>query len=146
MNNEVRLYTDGSFQCKNGIPSVTYAFLVSKGDSVVYKEGSYLDKNIFARYYKQRNVFGEIMAVLEGVFHCKRKGYHDVTIYHDYQGVACWINGEWRAKNELTQFYVQQFNELSKNNVNIKFVHVKSHTGDKFNEMVDELADSYHQF
>lgn len=143
---KISIYTDGSYKENYGVPSITYAYVILKDGELIEKESDYLDRNDFKNYYSQRNVFGEIMAVLEGVFHCIRKGYHDVTIYHDYRGVACWINGEWRAKNELTQFYVQQFNELSKDDVTIKFVHVKAHTGDRFNEMVDELANSYHQF
>lgn len=28
-----------------------------------------------------------------------------ITIHHDYQGISCWVDGSWKAKNDMTKAY-----------------------------------------
>lgn len=123
------VYTDGSFV--NGQYSWAYAFV--KNDTVIY-EDSDSGKNPAAA--TMRNVAGEIAAVLYAVRHAVQLGVK-IRIYHDYAGIAHWVTGEWKAKNEFTQMYQKLMNEHKGVYV---FEKVKAHTGNKFNEYVDQKA------
>ncbi|WP_414848488.1 RNase H family protein [Bacillus sp. IT-79MI2] len=45
----------------------------------------------------------------------------------------------WRAKNPQTQEY-QEFMQKYIRNINIKFIKVKAHSGNEFNDLADRLA------
>ena len=47
------------------------------------------------------------------------------------------INGTWKANTPLTKAYQ---GSMRNSKVKLKFSHVKSHSGDIFNEMADDLA------
>lgn len=123
------VYTDGSYV--NGQYSWAYAFV--KDDEVVC-EDSDAGKNPAAA--TMRNVAGEIAAAIYAV---KRAAQMEVKIriLHDYAGIAFWVTGEWRAKNEFTQAYVKLMKEHKGVYV---FEKVKGHSGNKFNDYVDKLA------
>ncbi|HVJ49033.1 ribonuclease H family protein [Desulfitobacterium sp.] len=126
---DYEVYTDGSYL--NGQYSWAYAFV--KEDEVVY-EDSNVGKSPEAAV--MRNVAGELAAVL---FAVKRAADLGVTIriFYDYAGIAFWVTGEWRAKNEFTQKYCKLMNEYQGV---YAFEKVKAHTGNKFNEYVDNKA------
>jgi ribonuclease H-related protein len=123
------VYTDGSYI--NGRYAWAYAFV--KNGEVVY-EDSNVGKNPAAGI--MRNVAGEIAAALYAV---RRAVDLDVKIriLHDYAGIAFWVTGEWRAKNEFTQNYARLMNQHM--GVFI-FEKVKAHSGNKFNDYVDKKA------
>jgi ribonuclease HI len=123
------VYTDGSYV--NGQYSWAYAFV--KDDEVVY-EDSNAGKNSAAAI--MRNVAGEIAAVLYAVRRAAELGV-GIRIHHDYAGIAFWVTGEWRAKNEFTQAYSKFMNEHKGIYV---FEKVKAHSGNKFNDYVDMKA------
>ena len=62
-----------------------------------------------------------------------------MTIFHDYEGIAKWCTGEWQTKKEGTQSY-KAFYEQAKGKVDIRFVKVKGHSGDTYNDLADQLA------
>lgn len=126
---DYEVYTDGSYL--NGQYSWAYAFV--KDDEVVY-EDSEAGKSPEAAV--MRNVAGEIAAVVYAVKRAAELGV-TIRIYHDYAGIAFWVTGEWRAKNEFTQGYCKLMNEYQGIYV---FEKVKAHTGNKFNEYVDKKA------
>lgn len=88
---------------------------------------------------EMRNVAGEIMGSGEAMKRAREMGIKELTIYHDYEGIAKWCTGQWKAKKKWTQKYKAFYDEVSKD-VKIKFVKVKGHSGDKYNEMADSLA------
>jgi len=63
----------------------------------------------------------------------------ELTIYHDYEGIAKWPLGLWKANKEGTIAYKSYYDKISQS-VNIKFVKVKGHSGDKYNDVADRLA------
>jgi len=63
----------------------------------------------------------------------------EIIIYHDYEGIAKWCLGEWKTNKEGTKAYKEYYNSL-KDKVNIRFVKVKGHSNDKYNDMADMLA------
>lgn len=126
---DYEVYTDGSYI--NGRYSWAYAFV--KNDTVIY-EDSNVGKNPEAAV--MRNVAGEIAAVLHAVKRAAELGV-TIRIYHDYAGIAFWVTGEWKAKNEFTQEYAKL---MKKYKGIFVFEKVKAHTGNKFNEYVDKKA------
>ena len=64
-----------------------------------------------------------------------------LAIHYDYEGIQKWCTGEWAAKKEGTQAYQRIYEEM-KQYVQIKFVKVKGHSNDKYNDYADMLAKS----
>ena len=87
----------------------------------------------------QRNVAGEVMGAKTAIDYCLENGIEDIEIYHDYEGVGKWADGLWKANNPLTQGY-KQFIADARRVMSIRFVKVKAHAGNKYNEMADKLA------
>jgi ribonuclease HI len=62
-------------------------------------------------------------------------------LIHDYVGVCYHATGFWERKEESSKKYYADFNYLTETNgIKVTFVKVDSHTGDLFNEIVDEFA------
>ena len=70
-----------------------------------------------------------------------KEGLEEIIIYHDYEGIAKWCLGEWKTNKEGTKAYKAYYDSI-KSQINIKFVKVKGHSGDKYNDMADRLAKS----
>lgn len=90
-------------------------------------------------YIAARNITGEVFAAMHAVDMARRAGYTGLIIYHDYQGIASWATGEWKANQELTQNYAQAMKEAMAS-MSITFVKVAGHTGVELNERADILA------
>ncbi len=88
---------------------------------------------------EMRNVAGEIMGSVTVIKYCIQKGIKALDIYYDYEGVAKWATGDWKANKKGTQAY-RDFCMKSEKDIQIKFVKVKGHSGDKYNDLADELA------
>ncbi len=88
---------------------------------------------------KMRNVAGEIKGAEAAMQYAIDHGAKRLFIYHDYEGIAKWCNGAWKANLQGTQAY-RDFYRKAKELVDISFVKVAGHSGDKYNEMADELA------
>lgn len=88
---------------------------------------------------QMHNVAGEIMGVLTVLRYCQEQGVPAVEIYHDYEGLARWADGSWKANKPGTQSYAAACREAAKT-MEIRFVKVKGHSGDKYNDRADQLA------
>ena len=86
-----------------------------------------------------RNVAGEITASEETIRWAVERGIGTLVIYHDYEGIAKWCTGEWKANKEGTIAY-RAFYESMKDRLNIQFVKVKGHSGNAGNDRADKLA------
>jgi len=128
-SNIPHIYIDGSF-LKN---KISYASVVVKNDKIIHKESGKLDK----KYNKHRQVGGELYAAKVAVEWCKKNEIYDVIIFYDYTGIEKWANNKWKTNTSLTQSYKEY---MSKIETNIKWIKIKSHSGDKWNEYVDQLA------
>lgn len=130
----IEAYIDGSYEHA----SKTYGSGV-----VILQDGKILDtisntgKN--PNYVSMRNVAGEIEASILAMKYCIDRGYRDLLIYYDYEGIEKWCTGEWKANKEGTIYYRQFCIEAMKK-TNISFKKVKAHSGDKYNDMADKLA------
>jgi len=84
-----------------------------------------------------RNVAGEITAVLKALAWCENQGIPAATVYYDYQGLASWVIGSWKAKMPFTQAYVEA---IRNSGVALTWKKVLAHSGEPYNEVVDQLA------
>jgi Ribonuclease HI len=86
-----------------------------------------------------RNVAGEIAGAMLAMEYARQNQIDEITIYHDYIGIAAWCTGAWKTKKEYTKKYREFFTDISKS-VKVNFVKVTGHSGDKFNDLADKLA------
>ena len=86
-----------------------------------------------------RNVAGEIKGAEAAMEYAYKNGMKSLTIYHDYEGISKWPLRLWAANKEGTKAYQQYYDEIKKY-VDVKFVKVKGHSGDKYNDLADKLA------
>ena len=125
-------YVDGSFN----LPEKIYGagvVLIKDGNEECFKK-SYSDS-----FYTHRNVAGEVKASELAINLAIEKGYKKIIIYHDYQGIKSWADGDWKTNNELTKSY-KAFVDRKREEIQIGFVKVKGHSNDKYNDLADRLA------
>lgn len=127
-------YVDGSFNADKKVWGYGVV-LFSSGQEDEIKE--FFGDGIC--YNESRNVAGEIFGALRAVKAAISMGFSEVVVYYDYQGISAWADGSWQAKQELTQYYKESMDELSKK-IAISFQKVNAHTGVKYNERADQLA------
>ena len=126
-------YVDGSYNVSTGEFSCG-AVLFLNGEELHFSK-KFNDPQLA----EMRNVAGEIKGSETILTYCMEHGVPDVTIYHDYEGVAKWATGEWKANKEGTHGY-RDFCAAAAGRVKFRFVKVKGHSGDKYNDLADRLA------
>lgn len=128
-------YVDGSYEeAKNAF---SYGVIILDGDKKYIEFGKSADHE----YIEMRNVSGEIIAASKAMRYVDKLAGDNktLTIYYDYEGIEKWCTGAWDAKKEKTIEYVEEYKKYSLN-TNIKFKKVKSHSGDKYNDIADKIA------
>lgn len=90
-------------------------------------------------YSKHRNVAGEVYGAINAVKISLEREYKSLSIYYDYSGIRHWALGEWKRNNSLTRSYYDFMQDAS-NHIDIEFIKVDAHSGDKYNELADKLA------
>lgn len=128
-------YVDGSYEEIK--KAFSYGIVILEDNKIHIDYG----KSSAKEYIEMRNVAGEILAATKAMeyvsnIQCENKV---LTIYHDYEGIEKWCTGEWEAKKDKTKEYIDQYMYYSKL-MKINFKKVKSHSGDKYNDIADELA------
>ena len=134
----IRAYVDGSYDSSSGRFSCGVVIVETdvNGKSETTELNSAFDDEEAAQ---QRNVAGEIMGSKIAIDWCRANGIKAVEIYHDYEGIGAWADRRWKANNPLTQGY-RDFVEEARKSMDIIFVKVKAHAGNKYNELADKLA------
>ncbi len=134
LDNYLEAYVDGSYE--HCIRAYGSGVVILKGNKV---EKTYSEKGENESLVSMRNVAGEIEAAKIAMQHCISNKVENLTLYFDYEGIEKWCNGAWKANKDGTIEY-KKFYESIKNKLNVKFVKVKAHSGDKYNEQADKLA------
>ena len=134
----VRAYVDGSYDAASGRFSCGVVMIRTDadGNNKIRELNAAFDD---AEAAKQRNVAGEIMGAKTAIDFCLRNGIEAVSIFHDYEGIGKWADGLWKANNTLTQSY-RQYVARARERMEISFVKVTAHAGNKYNELADRLA------
>ncbi|MDD2505257.1 MAG: viroplasmin family protein [Bacilli bacterium] len=131
-DNEIIVYTDGSFN--KDYDYVSYGCVCLSKNNPEYRiSGVAVDK------YDSNQVFGEIKGVLEALDYAIYKGFKKAYVMHDYEGLGKWITKEWRLKSQISMDYNDEI-EKRKKSIEIDFIKVAAHTGNKYNEIADKLA------
>lgn len=129
----LRAYVDGSYNI--GTRAFSFGAVLFYGGEMQTFSQSFEDAELAA----MRNVAGEIKGAEFVLRYCAEHGIGRAEIYYDYEGIAAWAEGRWKTNKKGTIAYKKLFDELSKA-VAVKFVKVKGHSGDKYNDMADRLA------
>ena len=123
-----KAYVDGSYY--EG--KVGYGAILLNNDETVQEFYGEVTENI-----SSRQVAGELVAVMTVLDYCKKNNIQEVSIYYDYTGIENWAKGRWKTNNPLTQRYAQYIKNCP---INVVWHKVKSHSGDKWNDVADQLA------
>lgn len=127
-------YVDGSFNAEKQIYGSGAVILI---DGVLVSELKKTGNS--EMLVSMRNVAGEIAASVMAMRYALDNGYEQITIFHDYEGIAKWCTGEWKTEKDGTKKYKQFFDSV-KSRIKVSFVKVAAHTGVEYNELADKLA------
>ena len=75
---------------------------------------------------------------MRAVEYALSKGDKKIVLFHDYEGIFHHATGSWERKDESSEAYYDKMNSLFRQGIEVIFVKVDSHTGDLYNELVDE--------
>lgn len=128
-------YVDGSYNVATGEYSCGVVFLYEGNETHIAQKGT------SEELASMRNVAGEILGAELAMRKAVEMGISSLNIYHDYQGIASWCLGEWKTNKEGTRAYKEYYDSIRRE-LKIRFVKVKGHSGDKYNDLADELAKS----
>ena len=126
-------YVDGSFLKGNVVGCG--CVIIYRGEIIAELSEKYEDEELAS----MRNVAGEIKAAELAMRYALDNGYDLITIFHDYQGIASWCLGEWKTNRTGTIAY-KKFYDSIRDSLAVRFVKVKGHSGDEYNDMADKLA------
>jgi ribonuclease HI len=129
---EALAYVDGSYNADTGFYSCGVVFFCEGEELHFCKKGQ--EKELAS----MRNVAGEIMGAQMAMEEALRRGLKQITIVHDYQGIASWCTGDWKTNKEGTKAYKAYFDSLN-GRLEVSFQKVKGHP---YNDLADELAKS----
>lgn len=126
-------YVDGSYDSTAN--AFSYGMVLFHNGRELHFSEKYTDSELA----QMHNVAGEIKGSEAAIRYCLEHQIESITIYHDYEGIAKWCSGEWQAKKAGTIAYANFYREASAK-VRIRFVKVKGHSGDTYNDLADKLA------
>ena len=134
-DSECYAFVDGSFNDSNGICGYgVYMSSINRELTTMFN-GTTRDEDMIV----MRNIGGEILASMEAIKHAIYDEYPTITIYYDNSGVEHWATGSWKRNLPGTKKYYD-FIQSIKNDIELKFIHVYSHTGCRGNEIADRLS------
>ena len=120
--NQLVVYVDGSFDEKIGKYAFGCIILTPRGETI-RESGNGNEPDSLAI----RNVAGEMLGAMYAVQWAIKNGYHNLELRYDYEGIEKWAQGEWKAKNTLTQKYAN-FMKSKSDILKISYQKVKAHS------------------
>lgn len=131
--NKAEFYVDGSYCGETG--EFSYGMVVLHNGQELRFSKKLADKELA----QMHNVAGEIKGAEAAMKYAIEHGIGYIVIYHDYEGIAKWCTGEWKANKAGTQAY-RDFYQSAREKIRIAFQKVKGHSNNKYNDLADELA------
>ena len=136
MSSSYRVFTDGAYSSARDQGGVGIVILKDGLEILRYS-------NMYKKTTNNQMELGAIIIALRMI-----KGEIDsLVIYTDSQYcIGCAVQGWKRKKNKaMWEEFDKQYNRVKKLCPDIRFIHVKGHAGNKYNEIVDKLAVSASQ-
>ena len=137
---DIKIYTDGA--CSGNPGKGAYAYIILKNDIEI-------EKNCKG-FIKTTNNRMELMAIIDSLKYIKSlQNINNIKIYSDSKYVVDSINKNWLNNWILKDFKKVKNVDLWKeylnisNNLNIEFLWVEGHNGNKYNELCDKLATNF---
>ncbi|MBQ3425778.1 MAG: ribonuclease H family protein [Clostridia bacterium] len=126
-------YVDGSYD----VHTKRYSY----GMVIIYSGKEITQNEVFddPELAGMRNVAGEIQGAMEAMLYCVGHDIKKLDLYYDYAGIEFWCTGAWKTNKPGTIRYKEYYNWM-KDRLDIRFVKVKGHSGNKYNDMADKLA------
>jgi ribonuclease HI len=126
-------YVDGSYNSSD--ERYSYGVVCVKNNVVEYIESN-AEKDTSEKNIRQ--IAGELKGAVRAVEYALKQNEKKVVLFHDYEGIAHHATGAWDRKEESSMGYYDKMQRLMNSGIEVIFVKVDSHTGDLFNELVDE--------
>lgn len=132
-SDQVIAYVDGSYRSDTG--EFSYGMVILKDG----EEHTFCEKMTDKELALMHNVAGEIKGSEAAMQYAVDHNIPEITIYHDYEGIAKWCTGAWKATKPGTIAYQAFYREAMKK-VKVHFVKVKGHSNDKYNDMASHIV------
>ena len=129
----LHIYVDGSYNRET--ERYSYGLVAVRDNIIEYIESGAAEDNSQKNI---RQIAGELEATIKAVEYALNIGDKRVVIFHDYAGICHHATGFWERREESSIKYYNKMNELMESGIEVIFVKVDSHTGDFYNELVDE--------
>ena len=136
MSSSYTVFTDGAYSSARDQGGVGIVILKDGLEILRYS-------NMYKKTTNNQMELGDIIIALRMI-----KGEIDsLVIYTDSQYcIGCAVQGWKRKKNKVMwEEFDKQYNRVKELCPDIRFIHVKGHAGNKYNEIVDKLAVSASQ-
>lgn len=127
MTTPIVIYTDGAYSSSR---------LQGGWAFVVLKDGVKISSN-YDSVLNTTNNRMEVQSAIEAIKEMKAQGISEFTIYSDSMYLIGTMTLNWKRKKNIDLWIIMD--ELI-TGLNITWLHVKGHEGDKYNEMCDMLA------
>lgn len=134
----IDIYVDGSFRTQDKTFSYGFAFI--KNDKILQSSSERIKSEKYLRY---KNVWAELKAATVAVETAKKIGYSNINLYYDFQGIEIFLDKDYSRAISPFKILQRKYQEEMlghMKDININFVKVKAHSGNKFNNYVDKLC------
>lgn len=127
----LHIYVDGSYSIST--EKYSYGLVSVRGNVIEYIEGgAYKAKGNI------RQIAGELQGAVKALEYAKSIGEKHIVLFHDYEGIFHHATGSWSRNDKSSEEYYEKMNKFFEDGMEVTFVKVDSHTGDLYNELVDE--------
>lgn len=127
----LHIYVDGSFSALD--EKYSYGVVAVRNNVIEHIEGkAHKAKGTI------RQIAGELQGAVKALEYAKSIGEKHIVLFHDYIGICYHATGIWARNDESSKEYYEKMNGFFNEGIKVTFVKVDSHTGDLYNELVDE--------
>lgn len=130
---EIYAFVDGSYNAATKVYGYG-GFLIHHGKKEIL-QGSGSEEEMAS----MRNVAGEVLGSMAAIERAVELGLPEITVYYDYMGIEMWATGTWKRNKKGTIAYYDYVCSV-REQIRIRFVKVKGHSGVDGNEEADRLA------